>query len=319
MLTLFSTQVIHIEISSKCTLKCPRCPRTELVPDNLNQEFSLQEFTTAFTPTMLSTISKIIFCGDVGDPIYAKDFLKIIKYIKHTSTTTVSIVTNGSYKDVDWWVSLGNLLGQSDQVTFSVDGWDQESNQKYRINSDWNSIVSGMRTLRSVSDCHMNWSMIYFNFNEAHVDKIKQTALDLGFDTFDTVCSSKFDGRYSIDGVDSLKPKLVAPDMQYKKTRTTFKQTVLPIPAQTVDRHAWARCLNWQKELFINVDGMVHPCPWFNSGYQINHFVDKYRDQLNIKTRGLHQVLNDTLWQEFVDRLDHAPLEVCKIKCKNAQ
>jgi MoaA/NifB/PqqE/SkfB family radical SAM enzyme len=319
MLTVFSTQEIHIEISSKCTLKCPRCPRTELSPDNLNQEFSLQEFATSFTPATLLTISKIIFCGDVGDPIYSKDFLKIIEYIKHNSKTRVSIVTNGSYKDADWWSALGKLLSRQDQVTFSVDGWDQESNQKYRINSDWDSIISGMRALRLSSECHMNWSMIYFNFNEAHVDKIKQTALDLGFDTFDTVCSSKFDGRYLINDIDPLKPKLVAQGTQYERSRTMFNQTVPVTSVVALDRHAWAKCLNWQKELFINVDGLVFPCPWFNSGYQANDFVQKYQDQLNIKTRGLQEVLNDPLWHEFVDRLDLAPLEVCKIKCKNAQ
>ena len=40
---------IHIEISSKCTLKCPRCPRTELKPELVNREISLLEFQRAFT------------------------------------------------------------------------------------------------------------------------------------------------------------------------------------------------------------------------------------------------------------------------------
>ena len=78
---LFNPAQLHIELSSKCTLKCPRCPRTELNPDSINREISLVEFQRAFSPELLKEVQEILFCGDIGDPIYAKDFLKIVKYI----------------------------------------------------------------------------------------------------------------------------------------------------------------------------------------------------------------------------------------------
>jgi MoaA/NifB/PqqE/SkfB family radical SAM enzyme len=56
---LLSHKRIHIELSSKCTLKCPRCPRTELNPDNLNREISLLEFQRAFSPDLLKEIQEI--------------------------------------------------------------------------------------------------------------------------------------------------------------------------------------------------------------------------------------------------------------------
>jgi hypothetical protein len=68
--------------------------------------------------------------------------------------------------------------------------------------------------------------------------------------------------------------------------------------------------------MFINVDGLVFPCPWFNSGYQENDFVQKYRDRLSVKTRSLTEVLADPMWEEFITRLAVFPLEVCKLKCK---
>ena len=81
MSTLFNTKTLHIEISSKCTVKCPRCPRTELRPDSLNKEITLGEFKSAFDSATLSKIDDIVFCGDIGDPIYARDFLNICRYI----------------------------------------------------------------------------------------------------------------------------------------------------------------------------------------------------------------------------------------------
>ena len=43
----------------------------------------------------------------------------------------------------------------------------------------------------------------------------------------------------------------------------------------------------------------------------------EYREQLNIKTRGLKAVVGDNLWQELVKSFDSNPLKICQIKCKN--
>lgn len=318
-LTLFDYSQIHIEVSSRCTLKCPRCPRTELNPTNINQDILLGEFASAFSPAILQQIKKIVFCGDIGDPIYARDFLKICQYIKQSSDTSLVIVTNGSYQKESWWQSLAGLLTDRDQVTFSVDGWDQTSNDLYRVNSDFDSIQRGMTTLRAYSNCLMVWSAIYFKFNEDHMSKISSIAQELGFDSFQAVKSSKFDGRYSVEGVDPLKPVNVAATAQYEKSINNFTGRTMPIYVTRQSNHPWARCLNRDKDLFINVSGLVFPCPWFNSGYQENKFIQAHSYKLSIKYRSLIEILNDPIWQEFTQLLDCDPLEVCQIKCKNAR
>jgi MoaA/NifB/PqqE/SkfB family radical SAM enzyme len=292
-----------------------------LDPEGLNGEFSIAEFKAAFPIDQLKTVRTIVFCGDIGDPIYATDFLEIVEYIKTFSSTDLTIVTNGSYKKTEWWQELAKWLTNYDTVIFSVDGWDHDSNNLYRINSNWDSIINGIKSLRAASNCRISWSTIYFRFNELNMDRIRNLAIELGCDEFTTVCSSKFDGRYSVDGVDPLKP--VDADhtsgAQYLKETLTLgrRRRVHPIKSQKT--HEWARCLNWQKELFVNVDGLVFPCPWFNSGYQENDFVQKYRDRINIKTRTLNEILQDSLWEELYTRFQVAPLDVCKLKCRNAQ
>ena len=321
MLRLFNSQNLHIEVSSKCTLKCPRCPRTELDPDSLNREFSIAEFKSAFPIDQLKYVRTIVFCGDIGDPIYATDFLEIVEYIKKFSTADLTIVTNGSYKKTEWWQQLGKWLTNYDTVVFSIDGWDHDSNNLYRINSNWDSIINGIKSLRAASDCRMSWSAILFNFNEQYIDRIRQMAVNLGCDEFQVVRSSKFDGRYSIDGIDPLKP--VNPHNlstgQYIKETLTIGRVRRVHPIQYQKNHEWARCLNWQKELFVTVDGLVFPCPWFNSGYQENDFVQKYRDRLSIKTRSIDEVLTDSIWEEFITRIETMPLEVCRIKCRDCR
>ena len=321
MSKLFSTQDLHIEVSSKCTLKCPRCPRTELDPEGLNREFSIAEFKAAFPIDQLKAVRKIVFCGDIGDPIYATDFLEIVEYVKTFSNADLSIVTNGSYKKTEWWQELGKWLSNYDTVIFSVDGWDHDSNNLYRVNSNWDSIINGIKSLRAASDCRIAWSAIYFRFNEDRMNRIKSIATSLGCDEFQSVLSSKFDGRYSVDGIDTLKPTNISniSTGQYIKETLTLNRVKRVYPVRYENKHEWARCLNWQKELFVNVDGLVFPCPWFNSGYQENDFVQKYRDRLSVKTRSLEEVLADPMWEEFITRIETMPLEVCRIKCRDCR
>ena len=319
--TLLNYTRIHVEISSKCTLKCPRCPRTELDPAGLNQDITLAEFRRAFDLELLKEIHEIIFCGDIGDPIYARDFLEIVRYIKTNSKVELRIVTNGSYKSDAWWSELGSLLHRYDTVTFSIDGWDQASNEQYRVNSDFKSIIAGARALRKSSKCLMKWSAIYFKFNEQHMADIRLFAKDLGFDMFQTVRSSKFDGRYAVDGVDKLKPLggWYSKSVQYETDVENLTNRVPVVFYNTRDRHAWAQCANWKKEMFVSVEGLVFPCPWFNSGYQSNDFVEKYKDRLSIKTRTLKEILTDPLWDELLTRFEIAPLDICKMKCRDCK
>ena len=61
------------------------------------------------------------------------------------------IITNGSHKLPEWWSRLGNVLNSNDEINWSIDGWDQVSNEKYRINSNWQSIEDGIRSFTTAN------------------------------------------------------------------------------------------------------------------------------------------------------------------------
>ena len=321
MLTSFNLNIVQVEVSSKCTLKCPRCPRTEFRLPYLNQEINLETFKKCFTPEILSYIKHLIFCGHTGDPIYASDFLEIISYVKNNSKTSIRITTNGSYKKESWWINLSQLLDHNDVITFSIDGWDNESNNQYRINSDWTSIIEAIRTVKKYSKCILKWSTIYFSFNQNNIDNIIDIAKSLGCDVFTLVRSSKFDGRYSINGSDPLKPlqKLVSTTNNYQRDKIVFGRDDSFTMELEANKHPWAKCLNHNREINVTVEGLVFPCGWFNLGYQINNFVEINRNLLDINKRPLLEILADPIWQDFINNLEVNPLEICKIKCKNDQ
>ena len=101
------------------------------------------------------------------------------------------IVTNGSYKTKKWWQELASILNERDHIHFSIDGWDQQSNNMYRINCDWESIMDGIDVLQNTS-AYKTWATIAFKFNEQHIEKIKSIAKDKKFDAFQLTLSTKF-------------------------------------------------------------------------------------------------------------------------------
>ena len=50
-------------------------------------------------------------------------------------TIQVFTITNGSYKTERWWKQFAKLSNKHDTINFSVDGYDQKSNDLYRVNS----------------------------------------------------------------------------------------------------------------------------------------------------------------------------------------
>ena len=61
--------------------------------------------------------------------IYVWHTPKIIEYIKSfNKQIQIFTITNGSYKTQDWWINFAKLSNKNDTINFSIDGFDQESN-----------------------------------------------------------------------------------------------------------------------------------------------------------------------------------------------
>ena len=317
----------HIEISSKCTLKCPRCPRQE-VPDTLvNTELKLDFFKSNFPKAFVKqNIEKLTFCGDDGDPIYAHDFIEVIEYFKSIKPEiAIVIVTNGSYKNEVWWTRLAELLDEQDQIHFSIDGWDHKSNNEYRINSNWSSIITGVTTINDKSKCYTVWDAIGFKFNEDKIEDMKAYAKELGFDAFQLTKSTKFGKIYedSYGKDDALQPSDNLLSSSHRFEREVFKLTDKEIlePWMRTNIRLFEEsnlvgnerplCHIGNKGSYINARGEFYPCCWVATRYGHN---DKWRDvgkKYNLHEKKLPKVVRDSFWvSEFI----HGSYE-CQNKC----
>lgn len=325
-----ATWHFHIEISSKCTLRCPRCARQEILDSLINTELDLEFFQKNFTPEFVTAnIEKITFCGDDGDPIYAHDLVPVIRYIKSIKPVEIVIITNGSHKKAKWWQDLGSVLTAQDTVHFSIDGWDNESNNLYRVNSDYNSIIEGVVNLRSASQCRVVWAAIAFKFNEKHISKMVSQAASWGFDAFQLTKSTKFGAVYPAYGVDDpLQPseKFVSGSHRFERdvimlsnhtlnTEITEKNIQLYKSVQEVNG-VKPLCEIGNKGLYIDARGRLFPCCWVANRYSHNTEWQQLAEQFNLHQRTLSNVLTDNFWSTKFKTFEW---QECQTKCAAAR
>ena len=309
----------HIEISGKCTLRCPRCTRQE-VPGYVNKELSLQWFKDNFV--FMDKVKKITFCGDDGDPIYAKDLLLVIEWMKNKNPRVqIVIVTNGSYKTEEWWKKLNELLDENDNIHFSLDGWDQKSNELYRVNCHWESIITG---IKQITNPYKTWAAIAFKFNEDRIDYMEQLAKQFGFDSFQLTLSTKFNKNYpSYPTNDPLQPsdRFIATG---RFTRTTVKLTGKNWHDNCIDIFTERfyntsnapsiipLCMIGNKGLYINAEGKFYPCCWTALRYGHNKNIFDYIES----KQTLGEVLGDPMWKKlFRDMKNGTAPSECGEKC----
>jgi MoaA/NifB/PqqE/SkfB family radical SAM enzyme len=324
---MLATWHFHIEISSKCTLRCPRCARQE-VPDSLvNTELNLEFFKRNFTPRFINNnVEKITFCGDDGDPIYAHDLIPVIQYIKSVKPVEFVIVTNGSHKKTSWWTELAQTLGPNDSVHFSIDGYDNASNNLYRVNSDYDSIVAGIQTLRASSDCKIVWAAIAFKFNEEQLDYMKKFARSIGADRFQLTKSTKFGSVYPSYGIDDpLQPsvKYISSTHRFEREETAFtdkgtqdtvSQTNIQFRQITSHNGITPLCMIGNKGLYIDARGRLFPCCWVANRYNHNSNWQQLANNFDLHNQTLTNVLADTFWSTEFQTFKW---QECQSKCKS--
>ena len=326
---MLATWHFHIEVSSKCTLKCPRCARQEVPAGLVNTELDLEFFKRNFTSEfVLANVEKITFCGDDGDPIYAHDLIPIIKYIKDIKPVEIVIITNGSHKKSHWWTELGKLLDANDSVHFSIDGYDNTSNNLYRVNSDYNSIIAGLQTLRAKSPCQIIWAAIAFKFNEDHLESMQIFAKQLGVDRFQLTKSTKFGSVYPSYGInDPLQPsvKFVSSSHRFERevTALTNRDEWQQIPLTNLKLFNQAKshngvtplCEIGNKGLYIDARGRLFPCCWVANRYNHNSDWQQLANNFNLHSRTLTDVLGDPFW---VSEFQIFKWQECQTKCKSS-
>ena len=120
----------------------------------------------------------------LSDPIYSGVFIDQLKYLNTLDRRpSVNISTNGSGRNKLWWEKLSALIKHNDRVEFAIDGL-EDTNHLYRVNSKWNTIMLGVKTLRENFVGNMWWRYVIFEHNFHQIVEARDLAHRLGFNSF---------------------------------------------------------------------------------------------------------------------------------------
>ena len=217
------------------------------------------------------------------------------------------------------------MLTEIDEVHFSLDGYDQQSNEQYRVNCNWESIVEGIKTLRK-SNVFMRWAAIAFSFNENHLDYMKELAIQYGFDIFQLTKSTKFGKIYpSYPKLDALQPRDNLISTQGRFTREEFNLSgriryseslahtevvANQVKLQFRDKEIVPLCYVGNKGLYLSSLGKLYPCCWVANRYNHNNEWSSLGFDLNKTT--LEESISDPFW---TSRFTNFEWQECKTKC----
>jgi MoaA/NifB/PqqE/SkfB family radical SAM enzyme len=301
----------------------------------LNKELDLNFFKKILTPELLrNTVQRVTMCGDIGDPIYASEYIDIVDYIKSQNPKIhVYTITNGSHRKIQWWKDFAKVSNEYDTINFSIDGYDNASNNLYRVGSNWDSIMQGMDIMCHHSSAFVHWAAILFKFNQDHIDNIRKQAQLAGCDGLQLTYSTKFGSKYGEaygGSQDLLEPRqeFISKTHRYERYFEQLtdrqqlnqsylnhnKQRFLEIKQQH-NNVITPMCAIGNRGLYVSADGVLHPCSWVSYPYdsistnrKTIHFKDSfhqvYRDRLNLKNRTLEEVLTDPVWNKLFSTFD---------------
>ena len=349
---------ITIEVTSNCQAKCPGCirhkvfnPDTNLVsspPKNLNLPVDVHN---KFIDELVGKVQYLTYDGSFGDSPFHPQFNELIEYSARTLKGDIepfgdenlgmlskefkglhdlTISTNGSYKTPKFWKNLGEILHEHlpgrHHVMFDLDGTDNETQNMYRVATNYDKIIENAEAFISGGGIAV-WKMIPFDFNDELVEKAKMLAAKHGFQKFQRNRIQRVEQKAvqialseQLGELDKMKDEdedlLSISDAEVEKNLKKGKNILKTIKIdKKLDAHQNLEKLRettgvtckWgvDDRYQISHDGSVWRCCWMNSNYQYKteynageregweRFTSEYNEGWNnLHSHSFHDIIN---------------------------
>ena len=306
---------VHLELTSKCQARCPMCPRRisggPMNPFVDLTEISLETFKKWFPVEFIKQLNSLFMCGNLGDPIIAKDCLEIFQYLRQVNTTMrLSMHTNGSARTVGWWHDLARA---NVKVTFGIDGT-ADTHSLYRIGTEYHSIIKNAKAFIDAGGI-AEWHMLVFKHNEHEVDSCKALSEQLGFTKFTVKHTSRFkNNKFHVLDDDGKTINILYPT---ERSNTLTKNVEFALQ-ETSNIECKAQKY---KQLYIAADGTVSPCCWLDFEWQLPNQENRinYMDAVgyfpNLNKQTLLSIFESGYFKTIEDTWAVKPLIECSKQC----
>ena len=259
---------IQIEHSSMCNAACPQCMREWWNGDysRINQTYIPTEFYEERIPQhVYDNLTKINFCGTVGDCCTAPNFIEVCRVIKRKNPNIeISIATNGGMRTPSWWAELATVLSPKDFVIFGIDGL-ADTNDIYRVNVRWNKLMSNAQAFIDAGG-RAEWQFISFAHNEHQIPAAEELSKKMGFKRFFTIYNNRFvvEELFEKKSVGKGGVELLPPKAEQEKSILLRREKPMPTNPDEWIKIAEKQCIKCQAqaelEAYIDAETHLFPC-----------------------------------------------------------
>ena len=340
-------KTVHLENTQNCQANCPMCDRNQnggaVNPHIDLSELTLEDCKRIFEPDFIKQLKTMYMCGNLGDPIVARDTLDIFKYFReHNKDIWLSMNTNAGARDETWWRELAQVFGRMVTVIFSVDGL-RDTNHIYRQGVSWDNVERAMKSFIAAGG-RARWDFLIFEHNQHQVEQAEEISKMLGFEKFQakktgrfvTAQTQKKESHQAVDKKGNKTAELKKPDEKYLN-KALSKQDALLEKYGSMDAYydvVPIKCkVKDEGSLFVTAEGLALPCCWTAGRMykwwhkdprqeQIWNFIDQAggKNALDAKTHGLKAVFDTGIFADIENSwntkgCDNGKLKVCSMKC----
>ena len=341
-------EAVHLEITQRCQAACPMCDRNmnggEDNPHITNAELSLDDCKRIFPVDFIKQLKTMYMCGNLGDPIVAKDTLEVFRYFReHNPDIWLSMNTNAGAKDVGWWQELAVTLGNKGAVIFSVDGLN-DTNHLYRQNVVWEKVERNMRAFIAAGG-RARWDFIIFGHNEHQVEEAERLAMEWGVEKFQKKKSGRFftatskpkDQQQALNRKGEKTTLLKKPKQKENINLALLKQAEIEKTYGSMQEYYDTCSINCKaiekREIFITAEGLLMPCcwtagrmyKWWHKDYRVEQIWDHIdaaggKDSIDVIKHGIEKVMQSSLLNSIENSwkkssISSGKLGVCAMKC----
>jgi MoaA/NifB/PqqE/SkfB family radical SAM enzyme len=300
---------LQIEVTSNCNAKCPGCIRESgkcWLPKNEHMDIEVYK---KLLVDLRPTLKYISFEGNYSDSPMHPQFLDIIRITNEICPSVfVKISTNGSYRSTKWWAELASLLKKQRRhsVNFGIDGIDQETHTQYRVNTNFDKIISNARAFIEAGGS-ASWKMIPFDFNEKLIDQAERIASEVGFTNFYRNKTSRYwmiildEVIYELFGVKRIKNQIWFDDDYFDKDEHKQIKNIISLHLQKQNFNIITTD-NPDKDFDQNYHNILNTievtCQWEEqSRVQVSHDGTVWRC-CHIEAR-VHNIVKDSYGKDF--------------------
>ena len=326
MFTISDVRHLHLELSSLCNARCPRCARNRYgFPTNLGYEetnLSLETIMKSLSVNFIQQLQAILLCGNFGDFTANIESYEILKYFRDSNPNLkIELGTNGSARNSKFWQDIGSL---KTTCKFALDGL-EDTHHLYRLDTDWAKIIANAKSFMSAGGIAV-WQMIKFEHNAHQIDSCRELSKQLGFRRFELIDRQRDTGPvFARDG--EFKYNLGSwsgPTDINLLIKAQEKSTPLPV----YNGKTQVDCsIKKGKSVYISSDGKVYPCCYL--GFSPETYKSRYFTNINkqiiplIEKNSLHEYDLETCINWFykvekswdIDSYDSGRLYQCDNVC----